>query len=171
MNINFFANSEPSRLTCNQLEVPLLNSYKAQGTPDNIWQPYLSENESIRNAQQCIANNGTKRSTPRKVKTRKILLAPLSRRQEHFLYSYKKTHIWRFKYQRKKSKPPLLMFPASAYSNTIRFGAYSGSIDNRAMGCPLRGVKHGLFLKPGQNCPCQRLTYLSSPLCSMLKVP
>ena len=109
---------------------------------------------------------GNKKQYSRKGKARRSNLTPPSSASSSFSsISHKKTHLLKFRFgYNKRSKPKLLLSQAIVHSNVIRFGNFSGVRDYRAVYCPLRGIRHGMFIKPGLRCPCQCFTIYPSPL-------
>lgn len=82
----------------------------------------------------------------------------------------KKTHILQFQQRQKKCKRPTRLAPVyMSGCRLIRFGTLAGIRDTRCTRCPLRGISHGIFIKPGKTCSCQTFTLCPSPLLSLIK--
>ncbi|EJS44003.1 spr6p [Saccharomyces arboricola H-6] len=85
--------------------------------------------------------------------------------QEFIPNRKKKTHIKKFLKKQKKSRKPVTL--EQGYLSgpvTLRFGNFAGIRDLRGTRCPLHGIKHGFYPKPGERCACQQATLFPSPL-------
>ncbi|AQZ10862.1 SPR6 (YER115C) [Zygosaccharomyces parabailii] len=88
-----------------------------------------------------------------------------SRRKNNCSTARKRTHVLHFQDKQRKCRRPTGLDPVyMSGCRLIRFGTFAGIRDTRSTRCPLRGLMHGIFIKPGKTCLCQSFTLCPSPL-------